>query len=146
MLRAKRIIKLVKAYVLDTSALFAYIELEPGAEVVEHILTLAKKGKCKVYLSFISLLEAYYISWQKKGEDSAKQLAILLKSLPAERIESYERLILLAGSIKVNHKLSLADAIISATAIEKQAILVHKDPELQAISRYIHTLFLPAKA
>lgn len=136
---------MVKAYLLDTSAIFAYIELEPGAEIVEHILTLAQKGKCKVYLSFISLLEAYYVTWQKKGEDSAKQLAMLLKSLPVERIESYERLILLAGSIKANHRLSLADAIVSATVIEKQAVLVHKDPELKAVSRYIGTLFLPAK-
>lgn len=132
-----------KTYVLDTSALFAYIELEAGVEVVEHILMLAKKGKCKIYISFISLLEAYYVAWQKKGEDKAKELVILLKSLPIERIESYERLILLAGYIKANHRLSLADAIVAATAMEKQAILVHKDPELKAISSYIDTRFLP---
>lgn len=132
-----------KAYVLDTSALFAYIELETGAEVVEHILTLAKKGKCKAYISFITLLEAYYVTWQKKGEDKAKELVILLKSLPIERIESYERLILLAGYIKANHRLSLADAVIAATAMEKQAILVHKDPEFKAVSSYVNTRFLP---
>ncbi len=131
-----------KAYVLDTSALFTYIELETGVEVVEHILMLAKKGKCKIYISFISLLEAYYVTWQKKGGDKAKELVILLKSLPIEQIESYERLILLAGYIKANHRLSLADAIVAATAMEKQAILVHKDPELKAASSYINTCFL----
>lgn len=134
-----------RAYVLDTSALFVYIELEAGVETVEHILGLANKGKCKVYISFISLLEAYYVTWQKKGEDRAKELAILLKSLPVERVESYERLILLAGCIKANHRLSLADAIIAATAIEKQAILVHKDPELKTVSHDIKTLLLPGK-
>lgn len=133
-----------KAYVLDTSALFAFIELEAGAETVEHILTLAAKGKCRVYFSFISLLEAYYITWQKKGEDKAKELAMLLKSLPLERVESNESLILSAGYIKANYRMSLADSIVSATAIDKQAILVHKDPEIKVISHYIQTFFLPS--
>jgi predicted nucleic acid-binding protein len=134
-----------KAYVLDTSALFAYIELEAGSEAVEHILALAEKSKCTVFVSFISFLEAYYVTWQRKGEDSAKRLMMLLKSLPVERVESCERLILSAGNIKANHRLSLADAIIAATAIEKEAILVHKDPEFKAVSGDLKTLFLPGK-
>lgn len=37
------------------------------------------------------------------------------------------------------------DSIIAATAIEKEAVLVHKDPELKAISNYVKTLELPFK-
>jgi len=52
-------------------------------------------------------------------------------------------LILSAGRIKANHKLSVADAIIAATALEKSAGLVHKDLELKPVSQYVTTLELP---
>ena len=136
---------MVKNYVLDTSAIFSYTKSEDGAETVEHILTGAERNKCKVYISFISLMEVYYNSWQEKGEDMAKELAVLLKSLPAQIVESSERLILSAGRIKANKRLSVADAIIVATAMEKSAVLIHKDPELENVSQYVESLKLPYK-
>lgn len=132
-----------KSYVFDTSAIFAYIEDERGGDIVENILKLAKRGKARVYISFISLMELYYVTWQRKGEDIAKETIVLIKSLPLEVIESSERLILSAGRIKANHKLSVADAIIAATALEKSAGLVHKDLELKPVSQYVTTLELP---
>ena len=128
---------------LDTSAIFVYLESEDGADEVEKILTFARKNKCKVFISFISIMEAYYIVWQRKGEDVAKEAIVLIKSLPIEIVESKERLILSAGRIKANHKLSVADAIVAATAIEKSASLVHKDSELEPVSQYVKTLKLP---
>ena len=132
-----------KNYVLDTSAIFVYTESERGADAVEKILMLAQKNRCKVFISFISLMEAYYILWQRKGEDTAKEAVVLIKSLPVEIVESKERITLSAGRIKANHKLSVADAIIAATAMEKSAILIHKDAELEPVSKYIETLKLP---
>jgi predicted nucleic acid-binding protein len=132
-------------YVLDTSAIFTYSESENGADKVESILSDCKKGKCVVYISFITLMEIYYITWQKKSETDAKEFVILVKSLPVHIVESNEQLILSAGRIKANHRLSLADAIIAATALEKKAILVHKDPELEEVSSYVKTVNLPYK-
>ena len=131
-----------KDYVLDTSALFVYIQEESGSRTVENIFDSAAKEKCNIFVSFISLMEIYYITWQEKGEDIAKELVILVKSLPIEIVESNERLILSAGRIKASHRLSVADAIVAATAIDKSGILVHKDPELDAVSRYVKTLRL----
>ena len=132
-----------KNYVLDTSAIFAYIESEEDIDAVEKILTLARKDKCRIFMSFISLMELYYVTWHRKGEDIAREIVVLIKSLPIEIVESTERLILSAGRIKANHKLSVADAIVTATAIEKSATLVHKDSELESVSRYVTTLKLP---
>jgi predicted nucleic acid-binding protein len=136
-----------KNYAFDTSAIFCYIEGEKGCDKVEHILTLAKKGKCYIYISFISLLEIYYISWQEKGEDIAKELVVMVKALPLQIVESNERLILSAGRIKARHRSSVADAIVAATAIEKSAVLVHKDPELEIAAQYGgKTLSLPYRS
>lgn len=135
-----------KNYVLDTSAIFVYTNPEEDSNLVEGILNSAKKGRCNIFISFISLMEVYYITWQQKGEDIAKEFVVLIKSLPVQIVESNERLILSAGRIKANHRLSLADSIIAATAIDKSAVLVHKDPELEVISRYTKVLKLSYKA
>ncbi|MBU4372944.1 MAG: type II toxin-antitoxin system VapC family toxin [Thermodesulfovibrionales bacterium] len=134
-----------KSYVLDTSAIFTLTKAEEGSDVVEDILNMAKKGKDSVYLSFISFMELYYVTWQEKSEDAARELIILVKSLPVHRVDSNERLTLSAGRLKANHRLSVADAFIAATAIEKGAVLVHKDPELEVISKYTETIELPYK-
>jgi len=134
-----------KSYVLDTSAIFTLTKAEDGSDIVEDILSMAKKGKYSVYLSFISFMELYYVAWQEKNESAAKELVILVKSLPVQRIESNERITLSAGRIKANNKLSVADAFIAATAIDKGAVLVHKDPELEIVSNYVETLELPYK-
>lgn len=134
-----------KGYVLDTSAIFTLTKAENGSDVVEDILNQSKKGVAPVYLSFISFTELYYITCQEKNETIAKELTILVKSLPVQIIESNERISLSAGKIKAANKLSLADAYVAATAKDKDAVLVHKDPELQAISGGIETLGLPYK-
>ncbi|MEK6563754.1 MAG: type II toxin-antitoxin system VapC family toxin [Candidatus Omnitrophota bacterium] len=134
-----------KAYVLDTSAIFTYIEEEDGQDKIEDILRLGHKNKCQIYLSFASLAEIYYISWQEKSEDAAKELVVLVKSLPIQIIDSNERITLSAGRLKALHRISLADAFVAATAIDMAAVLVHKDPELEVISKYIKIFSLPYK-
>lgn len=136
---------MAKGFVLDTSALFTFTKDEEGSDEVENILNLAKRGRNSVYLSFISFMELYYVTWQEKSEHAAKELIVLVKSLPVQVVDSNEKITLAAGRIKANHRLSVADAFIAATAIDKGAVLVHKDPELEIISKYIETLELPYK-
>lgn len=80
-----------KTYLLDTSVIFAYTKGEPGSNEIERILRLAQNGKCAVYISFISLTELYYVTWQAKDEASTKELAVLVKSLPVQIVNSTEK-------------------------------------------------------
>ena len=132
-------------YVLDTSAIFAFTKDEDGAYKVEEILRLAISGKAKIFVSFATFMEIYYITFQERDERSAQALFLSIKSLPIERIESSERLTIIAGEIKALYRLSVADAFVAATAVEKNAILVHKDPELEGLGKTVRTLQLPYK-
>ncbi len=136
---------MAKNFVLDTSALLTYIEQEDGFGTIENILQQAKRRRFRIYLSFISFMELYYITWQEKGEHTAREIMVMLQSLPVERVDSNARLTLCAGRIKAKHRLSVADAFIAATAIEKEAVLVHKDPELAVMATYVEVLELPYK-
>ena len=128
-------------YVLDTSAILAFIENEPGAERVETVLYQES-----VWLPWIVLLETYYISRQEQSKAEANLRYALLKQTPATIIwQADEAVMLKAARLKAGYRLSLADAIIAAFAIRKKAILLHKDPEFEAVKEYVDLEALPYK-
>ncbi|MBK7219150.1 MAG: PIN domain-containing protein [Candidatus Promineofilum sp.] len=128
-------------YLLDTSAILTLLEDEEGAQRVETLLR-----REEVLFPFLALLETYYITLQEQTEDVADQRYALLKQLPKEILWSVdEPTLLTAGRLKAAHRLSLADALIAAFAVQHQAILVHKDPEMAALKDAVEMEFLPYK-
>jgi predicted nucleic acid-binding protein len=130
-----------KRYVLDTSAILTLIEDEPGADRVQTIL---REGQ--VWLPWVVLLEATYITRQEQGESEANLRYALLTELPVTiGWEVDEPLLLTAARLKATHRVSLADAIIAAYAIRQGATLVHKDPEYESLSSELDLETLPYK-
>jgi len=134
-----------KIYILDTSALLTYIEDEKGSDVIDDILIKAEKGEVRIYISFISLTEVYYITMQEKGESEALRRISLIQSLSLTVEESNEDLNLKAGSLKAANRISIADAYIAALCQQYEGILVHKDPEFESLSTLIKESRLPYK-
>ena len=133
-----------RAWVLDTSALLALKENEPGAGIVEKILR--RQGqRGNVFVSFMSLMEFRYIILRAEGRASAEEAIALLKQLPFRVLESDEALGRSAATIKASTPLSVADAWVAATAERRGAILVHKDPEFEPLKNKIHLQALPYK-
>jgi predicted nucleic acid-binding protein len=130
-----------RLYVLDTSALFALIEDEAGAERVEELLPSQQ-----VYLPFVVGLEAYYITQQERSQDEAEQRLVRIRQLPVHWLDRVSDSVLItAGRFKARHRLSLADALIAAFAADLGAILVHKDPEYDALATVVAQERLPLK-
>jgi len=133
-------------YVLDTSALVALIESEEGADIVRELLKQAYFGDIMIIVSFMTYMEIYYIALMEYDENEARERLNLLNSLPISRVESKEDMGVMASKIKANHYLSVADAWIAALAKQRNAILVHKDPEFEQIESEIQVLKLPYKS
>ncbi len=132
-------------YVLDTSAVLTLIEDEAGADDVQTLLEQAKRGEVSLLVSFISFMEVYYISLQERGQEEAHERVQLMAALPVSRVESTEALTVLAGQLKATHRLSVAEAWIAALAQERDATLVHKDPEFEQLEATLKVLKLPYK-
>jgi predicted nucleic acid-binding protein len=132
-------------FLLDTSAIFALTDHEPGADQVESLLDQAAAGDIQVRACSASLMEVYYVSLQEKGENEAVRVLALVKSWPLTWIYPDEKTHLLAARIKATHRLSFADALIAATASVQGAVLVHKDPELGLLGDELALLELPLK-
>ena len=118
------------AFCLDTSAILALRDDEPGAERVARLL----EGPETYLACFITRMEVLNRVWKDEGERSGRLAYEQLQSLPIQWVDQTEPLLLEASRIKASHPLSVADAWIAATAILSRATLLHKDPEFEAMT------------
>ena len=126
---------------LDSSARFALIEDEPGADRVAEAVTAGG-----AVLSCLALLEVYYVTLQERGRAEADRRYAWLKQLPIEIAwEMDEPTLLIAARLKAGHRLSLADAQIAALAARRGLVLLHKDPEFEAVADEVRLEELPYK-
>jgi len=130
-----------KSFVLDTSALLAFIEQEAGAERVREVIL-----KNSIIIPWLSILEVVYISQRELDEEEAVTRYAPLKKLDANIIwDADEALLLNAARIKSTHSLSLTDSVIAAIATQHKAILLHKDPEYEPLQDVVEMEILPYK-
>jgi len=121
-------------YVLDTSALLTLREDECGAERVHRIIDAARKRRASTYVSFMTRMELLYRIAANESEDAAAAALRLLDALPLQWVTCEPPILVEAARIKQQGGLSVAGAWIAATAVLRQAVLVHKDPELAALT------------
>ncbi len=132
-------------YVLDTSALLAYIENEEGSEKVESLLNQALSGEIELFISIVSLIEVFYISWREQGEKIARERIKLIKNLPLKQKSLEREHVESTGKIKATNTLAFADSCIAGLAMIMEAVLAHKDPEYDQLDEEIKQLKLPYK-
>jgi predicted nucleic acid-binding protein len=121
-------------WLLDTSALLALRDNEAGAERVAALLRRAISGQGQVLACFMSRMEVLYRVWKDEDERRARLADAQLQSLPIVWVGASDPLLEQAAALKACHALSVADAWIAAAARQEGAVLLHKDPEFQAIS------------
>ena len=124
---------MTERYVLDTSAILATWQNEDGSDYVKNLLNKAPREGIELFLSFMTFFEAYYVIKQREGESRALEIYYWLYTLPAERVNLEEDILIKAGDMKVNYKVSAIDAWILATALFKDAAPIHKDKEFDPI-------------
>jgi len=126
---------------VDTSAILTFIEDEEGADRVGDVLS-----RPTTLLPWPALLETHYITQREEGQAEADRRLALLKNLGLTVLwEVDEPIVLTASRLKAEHRLSLADCVIAAYAIRAGAMLLHKDPEYEALRAVVHMEMLPYK-
>lgn len=130
-----------KPVLLDTSALLTLIEDEAGAARVEQVLRAGA-----AIIVWTSLLEVVYVTRQERGVPEAERRYALLKVLPGTLLWTMdEPILLIAARFKAAYRVSFADAIIAAYAAYHHAILLHKDPQFEALAGELDVEALPYK-
>ncbi len=128
--------------VLDSHALVAYFRDEPGAELVETLLTKAAASERPLHMTEVNYAEAKYILIRKDGPDAWQASARVLTGLPIEFHPANRHLADIAADFKARFKISLAAAFAAALAKEKKAELVTGDPEFKPLEKEIKIAWL----
>ncbi len=115
-------------FVLDSSALLAFLYGERGRDRVEELLVRAAGGRPTVRLHRIHVCEVYYVFYRKGGEAAAEAVLRDVQALPL-RIEDRlsPALVREAGKIKASYRVSLADAFAAGLTKVREAALVSCD-------------------
>ena len=137
---------MAEAVVLDTSACFAFLENEAGADIVETYLLDARAERVVLHASFASLTEVEYITIQERNQADATAALAKMRGWPVRWHHTDDVLCSEAAKLKAAHKISFADAFVAATALHLGATLVHKDPDFEALDGIIKLHPLPPKA
>jgi predicted nucleic acid-binding protein len=125
------------SYVLDSYALIAHFEDEPGGERVMSILKAARGGKTKLYLSVINLGEIYYNTARERGIEKADETRLIIEQLPITIIDADKALTLQAAKLKAMYPVAYADCFAAALGIMKKCKVVTGDPEFKKMSDFV---------
>ena len=123
-------------YVLDACALLAFLNDEDGADTIEEFLEQSATGN-SVSMSIINLLEVYYGELRDKGADIAQIVLDMVKHHSVKIVNTVSGQVFQeAARLKAVHRMSLADCIGIATAIELSGQFVSSDHhELDAAAK-----------
>jgi uncharacterized protein len=131
-----------RVYVLDANASLDFLESNPGAERVERLLQEARDRNASVLMSVANWGEVFYHAWQHHGDESARNALASLRRIPVEIVPVDESQALLAGEIKVVHKIPYVDSLAAALAMSRQATLVTSDRDFENLGKRIPVLWL----
>jgi predicted nucleic acid-binding protein len=132
-----------KTYVLDASAVLDLLGNGPGASRTEYLLKEADRLGNPLLASAANWGEVFYLSWQRHGEQSARETMADLSRLPIRVVPVDLSQALKAAELKALHKIPYVDCIAAALAVDQRATLVTSDRDFEKLGRQFPILWNP---
>lgn len=114
----------MKKYVMDSFAMIAYFEDEPGADKVAEILNALINQKAKGFMSVINWGEIYYCTLRVQGVEGAESVITQFNKYPIQLIEADRALTYEAARLKARYKIAYADCFAAALSLKLKAPVV----------------------
>jgi predicted nucleic acid-binding protein len=110
----------------DTHAFLAFFNKEEGSETIKNLMDEIENGKTEGFVAAITLTELAYIYMRKMNESSARLRVMQIQHSKIRVIPMDANIAVDAGIIK-HQGISVADAIIAASARSVFAAVVTND-------------------
>jgi ribonuclease VapC len=134
-----------RGFVLDSYAVLALLNDEPGAARIEDLLRQARAGEVKLAMSLVNLGEVAYIVERRQGEAAVHSILAFLDAIPLEINSVGRDRVLAAAHIKAVYLIAYADAFAAALALELDSTLLTGDPEFQSLEGKISIEWMPQR-
>ena len=130
-------------FVLDSFALMALFEDEPGAPQVQELLERATKGECELFMSVLNLGEVLYTVESRRGLEASQEVLAAVDQLPITVVEIDRPLTLAAAKLKAASGIGYADCFVGALAQHVDGTIVTGDPDFRQIEDVIPIQWFP---
>lgn len=132
----------MRSSVLDSYAVLAYLFRERGHETVVALLEKAAESGKNVLIAAPNWAEVRYQVQRKTSSSRWDEVRDKLLGLPIEVVPATQDLAEIAGAIKADKKMSLADCFAAALAKAHKAEVYTGDPEFKAVEGEIKIVWL----
>ena len=123
------------AYLLDTSAILAYLLNEPAGHRVKAFFPRAA-------LASVSIAELYAVLWLRYGPAKANETVAMIKQWQRPWLWPTEEILLLAGRLRAVYHLGLGDGFVAAFALATHTILVTLDNDFRVLQHDLRLHYL----
>ena len=117
--------------VIDSWAMVAWIQDEPGGSELEAYLLKADSGNLQLLMSWYNVAETFYTVAKRKRLAVAEEFLARLPSLPIRLVLPDEDGIVAAARVKASHSVALGDAFAIALAQSEKASVITGDQEIR---------------
>ena len=131
-------------YVLDSFALIAFLQNEPGGARVQELFAKAESGQTRLAMTVVNLGETLYVTYRRGGPARFVDTLNLVPDLPLEMVDVDVSLAVTASRIKAVLPIAFGDCFAAALAIDRRATVVTGDPEFERLAHVIPIEWLPA--
>jgi ribonuclease VapC len=132
----------MRRYVFDSFALLAFLEDEPGAEIVVEALQEIVAKRAGGYLSVINWGEIYYSIMRELGQSEAESALSLISGLPLELVDADLELTRAAARLKGRYRIAYADCFAAALAKKLKAVVLTGDPEFALLKQEVEVKWI----
>ncbi len=128
--------------ILDTFALIAFFEDEPGADFVRELLLEAESKNIKLAMTVVNLGEVWYSIARTVSPEQADATVQEIRGMSIEIIDADWKLTHQAAIYKARGGISYADCYAAALAKLRKAEVITGDPEFQKLKDEVTTAWI----
>ena len=132
----------MRSSVLDSYAVLAYLFRERGHEAVVALLEKTAESGRNALIAAPNWAEVRYQVQRKTTSAKWDEVREKLLALPIEVVAATQELAEVAGAIKADKKMSLADCFAAALAKAHKAAVYTGDPEFKAVEHEIKIVWI----
>ena len=132
----------MRSAVLDSYAVLAYLFRERGHEAVVALLEKTAESGGNAFIVAPNWAEVRYHVQRKTTRARWDEVRDKLLALPIEVVAATQELAEVAGAIKADKKMSLADCFAAALAKAHKAEIYTGDPEFKAVENEIRIVWI----
>lgn len=134
--------KKVKAIVLDSWAIMAYLQGEPSAVRIADIIADAQDEGVPLMMSVINVGEVWYTVARRRSVRDAEQALRWLREIGIDFVDADLAITKTAAEFKANGGISYADCFAAAVAKQNKATLITGDEEFRPLDAAISITWL----